>query len=96
VATGGIYGQVVAADGTPLPGICVRTDQPRSPSVAVTAADGTFVLGDVLPGSTRVVLVDHGPGCVPLSGITSAARPVDVVADLWVPVLVTVTLPGPG
>jgi hypothetical protein len=95
VATGGIYGQVVATDGTPLPGICVSTDRPGAPAVVRTAADGTFVIDDVLPGPARVVLVDQSPGCVPLSSLRGvAARGVDVVADLWVPVLVTVTLPG--
>jgi hypothetical protein len=88
--TGGIYGQVVAADGSPMPGVCVRTDRQHTLDVVRTAADGTFLLGGVLPGATRVLLVDHGPGCAALSGAAVVADVVDVVADLWVPVLVTV------
>jgi hypothetical protein len=95
VRTGGIYGQVVAADGTPLPGVCVRSDRQRTPGAVRTASDGTFLIDDVLPGPARVLLVDQDPGCPPLSTLGGVvARSVDVVAELWVPVLVTVTLPG--
>jgi hypothetical protein len=93
--TGGIYGQVVSTDGTPLPGLCVTSPQQIDTDVARTAADGTFVLPLVAAGPATVQLIGSAPGCAPLSGSTVSARPVDVVADLWVPVLVTVRLLGP-
>jgi hypothetical protein len=91
---GGIYGQVVASDGSPLPGLCVTSPQQLDPAVVRTAADGTFVLPQVAAGPASVELLGAAPGCAPLSGSTVSSRTVDVVADLWVPVLVTVQVLG--
>jgi hypothetical protein len=93
--TGGIYGRVVSTGGVPLPGLCVAVAGQRRAGVARTDADGLFALDGLEPGPATVQLVEAGPGCPPLSGSTASADPVEVVADRWIPVLVTVALPGP-
>jgi hypothetical protein len=92
--TGGIYGQVVSRDGTPLPGLCLAASHQIDPQVARTGPDGMFALPEIAAGPTTVRLVESAPGCAPLSGSTVAPVPVEVLAERWIPVLVTVTLPG--
>ena len=90
VEAGGVYGQVVDADGDPVHGICVSSTTVDESISGPTDAQGRFKLTGVVPGD-QVVGLRIGLAQCPSVGIWDALPTAHVVSGQWTQTTIVMT-----